>query len=165
MPMRLGELLARLKALGVTVEPGDGTSHYEVRRNGKRIYTIPSHNGLKGEVTDYYLASLAKILEKSFDELVGRARTTKPKLHGLNWSRTDGDGNDSNEVTVRWRDEADVKSQAWKWVFPCGDGPEAEALCTLLECETRPRTPDELRSLIAKTGRFRGPTTASPQPG
>lgn len=70
MPMRLRELKKRLAQNGVTFEKPKRGSHYKVRRDGCRPYTLPCPNGDRTELDDRYLKALCRNLNLDFDALM-----------------------------------------------------------------------------------------------
>lgn len=72
MPARLRNIRKAAKAFGIEItEPGRG-SHWQCRREGFRMYTIPAHNGLKTEIADKYIAGFCRHFE--LDEAAVRAK-------------------------------------------------------------------------------------------
>ena len=70
MPMRLSELLERLKPHGVTCEKPSSGSHWKLRKPGYRVYTVPAHNGLREELPDRYLRAACRALGIDRDVLL-----------------------------------------------------------------------------------------------
>lgn len=67
MPARLRHIKRALAKRGIQVlEPNSG-SHWKAT-NGQVVYPIPSHNGLKGVISDVYIRKLCEIFEIDFAE-------------------------------------------------------------------------------------------------
>lgn len=62
MPARLGQIRKALRKYGCTVEAArGGSSHFKARTpDGKRTFILPSHNGMKGEISNFYIRRLCK---------------------------------------------------------------------------------------------------------
>ena len=54
MPARFSSLKRALEALGLTVVPPNGGSHWKAILNGK-TYPIPAHHGEKTEISERYI--------------------------------------------------------------------------------------------------------------
>lgn len=59
MPPRLRDLKRALEAFGLLVHMPTSGSHWHVEGPGG-IYPIPSHNGLKGEISDVYVRGVCR---------------------------------------------------------------------------------------------------------
>ena len=59
MPSRLRNIKRALEARHISVEEPAKGSHWKAT-DGQTSYTIPSHNGLKGEISDVYIKALCR---------------------------------------------------------------------------------------------------------
>ncbi len=60
MPARLKTIAAVFKTFGVLLEKPSSGSHWKLRREGTRVYTVPASNGLKTEIGDNYIRAACR---------------------------------------------------------------------------------------------------------
>lgn len=60
MPARFRDIVRALKELGLEVKEPDGSSHWRIVGADGKTYTIPSHNGLKAEISDIYIRGVCR---------------------------------------------------------------------------------------------------------
>lgn len=75
MPARLRDLVRVIEALGGRVEKPNSGSHWRAYTADGRMYTLPSHNGLRGELDDKYIRALARHFGVSFDSMMKSLRS------------------------------------------------------------------------------------------
>lgn len=66
MPARFSAIKRAVEALGYSVEPPNGGSHWKVRTKSG-CYPIPAHNGLKEEIPDVYIRGLCRFIKVDFE--------------------------------------------------------------------------------------------------
>lgn len=67
MPARLRDIKRALTKRGIQVSEPSSGSHWKAT-NGRVSYTIPSHGGLKGEITDVYIRALCRAFGIDLEE-------------------------------------------------------------------------------------------------
>jgi hypothetical protein len=68
LPARLSAIKREVEARGFTIQPpSGGGSHWKVVRKGG-CYPLPAHNGLKEEISDFYIRAMCRFLGIDFQE-------------------------------------------------------------------------------------------------
>lgn len=60
MPARLRDIRRAAELFGISVTEPNSGSHWLLRRQGVRVYTVPAHNGLRSEISDVYIRALCR---------------------------------------------------------------------------------------------------------
>jgi hypothetical protein len=71
MPARLRDLKRVLGDFGIELTKPKAGSHWKAT-DGKRLYPIPSHAGLKGEIQDVYIRGVCRAFGLDYAELKQR---------------------------------------------------------------------------------------------
>jgi hypothetical protein len=68
MPARLREIRRAALSYGIQIEEPSSGSHWHCRLPGKRLYTIPAHNGVRTEIDDNYVRGFCRHFSINYDE-------------------------------------------------------------------------------------------------
>jgi hypothetical protein len=72
MPARLARIVAVAESFGISVERPSRGSHWKAKKPGYRTYPIPAHNGLRSEISDFYIAGFCRAFEIDLAEFKNR---------------------------------------------------------------------------------------------
>ena len=67
MPARLGKLGKWAKQSNLRLEKPTSGSHWKFFGPDGAMYPVPSHNGLRGEISDFYIKKLCKYFDLDED--------------------------------------------------------------------------------------------------
>ncbi len=70
MPARFRDIKRALSGFAITAEPPASGSHWKLRDQTGKVYTLPCHNGERSEISDVYLKALCRTFGLDLDEFM-----------------------------------------------------------------------------------------------
>lgn len=68
MPAKLSDIERALKKFGVALRKPKKGSHFRATADGKGMYPLTGHNGLKSDIPDVYVKGLCRNFDIDYDE-------------------------------------------------------------------------------------------------
>gem|GEM_PF-979195 len=75
MPARLTDIATLLLSYGVALEEPSKGSHWKLKRQAYRVYTIPAHNGRRSEIGDVYIRAMCRHFDIDVKEFYTKLRS------------------------------------------------------------------------------------------